>query len=393
MTSSRRSAFAPPILLVPVLLAVGLGIGGLLGCGGKDAGGSTGGSAPGGGPPGRPGGGGARVIAVQVARAELGTIARSLSVSGVVEPIRTVGVNSQMSGALLAVEAEEGNQVSRGQLLARLDDRELRAQQAAAEAAFQVAESAHTRAQQLRDRQVITLPEYERDRTAYAAAKAELDQIRARLDYATITAPITGVITDKLVEAGDVVGAQSRLFSLADLSTMVVPLQVSELDVVSLSVGNTVQVGLDAFPERELQGTIRRIFPGADPSTRLVPVEVALEGDSAHLARPGFLARVTFALGERRNVLLVPASAIVGGGQNQAVFVVEEGLAHRREVSTGLISKGQVEILTGLVALDTVVTAGNNTLQDGAAVRVLERNRAGADSAAPAAPAAPAPQG
>jgi RND family efflux transporter MFP subunit len=322
---------------------------------------------------------------VQVARAELGTIARSLAVSGVVEPIRTVGVNSQMSGALLAVQVEEGVEVRQGQILARLDDRELRAQLAAAEAAFQVAESAHARAEQLRDRQVITLPEYERDRTAHAAAKAQLDQVRTRLDYATIAAPIAGVITGKFVEAGDIVGSQSRIFTLADLSTMVVPVQVSELDVVSLAVGNSVDVALDAFPGRMLQGKIRRIFPSADPTTRLVPVEVALEGDSAHLARPGFLARVTFALGEHRNVILVPASALVRGGQSQAVFVVEEGRASRREVTTGLTSRGQVEILTGLAALESVVTVGNNTLQDGATVRVLGRNEAGADSTAPAA--------
>ena len=386
-------------LAMLALITVLAGAVAVTGCGSKDAGGassngasaapggagSAGGSggapAPSGGRPGGSGGpggrSGPREVPVQVARAELGKIARALTVSGVVEPIRSVGVNSQMSGALLFLEAEEGATVRKGQVLAKLDDRELRAQLTAAEAAFQVAESAHARAKQLRERQVITLPEYERDRTAYAAAEAELDQIKTRLGYATIAAPISGVVTEKRVESGDIVANQSRLFTIADLSTKVVLVQVSELDVVNLHEGNQVDVALDAFPGRELRGRIRRIFPSADPTTRLVPVEVALEGESADLARPGFLARVTFALGEREHVLLVPASAVVNGTTSQAVYVVEEGKAHRRDVRTGLISRGQVEIEQGLGEGDVVVTVGNNTLQDGAAVRVLTTDAEG----------------
>ncbi|MEZ4653330.1 MAG: efflux RND transporter periplasmic adaptor subunit [Candidatus Eisenbacteria bacterium] len=329
------------------------------------------GNAPGSGRPGRPGG--ARAVPVETVTADLGVIAQSLTVSGVVEPIRSVSVNSQISGTLLAVEVEEGRQVRTGQTLARLDDRELRTELAAAEAEFEVAQAAFERSQGLRERQVITLPEFERDRTAQVAAQARLDQARTRISYATIDAPISGVITEKRVESGDLVAPQSRLFTIADLSTKVVLLQVSELDVVHLAIDDRVSVALDAFPDREVEGHIRRIFPSADPATRLVPVEVALAGASAGEVRPGFLARVTFALGERENVLLVPASALVGGGRSPAVFVVEGDHARRRDITAGLSSRGQVEILGGLAPGDTVITVGNNSLQDGATVRVIDQ--------------------
>lgn len=328
-----------------------------------------------------PGGRGERpATAVQTARVERGSIARSLVVTGIVEPIRVVGVNSQLSGALTEVRVEEGTSVARGQVLARLDDRELQSQLTAAEAAFQVAEAAYERATQLRDRQVITLPEYERDRAGYAAAKAQLDQLRTRVEYATIVSPMNGVITDKRVEPGDVVATQTRLLTVADLSTMVVQVQVSELDVVSLVDGQSVEIGLDAFPGRALDGTIRRVFPAADPATRLVPVEVALSDGARQLARPGFLARATFALGTRDGVLLVPASALAGGSSSESVFVVEEGKAVRRRVTTGLISQGRVEILDGLREGEIVVTVGNNTLQDGASVRILEAGTRSGDA-------------
>lgn len=316
---------------------------------------------------------------VEAATVETGTIARTLTVSGIVEPIRTVGVNSQLSGAILSVHAEEGDAVTEGDVLARLDDREIQAQLAAAEASLEVTESTFERATQLRERSVISLSEYERDRTAYLAAKAERDQLRTRLGFATIDAPITGVITEKRIEEGDIVAPQTRLFTLADLSTMVVRVQVSELDVVDLREGDEVEVILDAFPDRKVVGRIRRVFPAADPATRLVPVEVALEGEAVRMARPGFLARTTFALGVHENVLLIPASALVRGTGSEAVFVVDNGKAFRRAVTSGLISQGRVEVTAGLAPGDIVVTVGNNVLQDGAEVRIVDRD----DAAAP----------
>lgn len=332
----------------------------------------------GGGPP----GGGA--APVETAPVRVGTIARSVSVSGVVEPIRSVAVNSQLAGALRSVAVEEGTPVRAGAVIARLDERELAAQVASAQAAYAVAKAAYERAERLRERQVITQAEYDRDRAAFVAAEAQLEQLRTRLGYATIHAPVSGVVTEKRVEAGDVVGAQTRLFTIADLSTLVVRVQVSELDVVQLRPGSAAEVVLDAFPGRSFHGRIRRIFPAADPATRLVPVEVALEGEGASLARPGFLARVTFALDPREGARLIPASALVGGGGGEAVFVVEDGRALRRPVTTGLTSQGSVEILSGLEPGEAVVVAGGNALRDGAPVRVV-------NPAEPTSAATPAP--
>jgi len=342
---------------------------GLTACGGGEAAEAPrSGAAAQSGPPGE---GPDRSVPVAVATVERGSIARAVSVSGVVQPIRSVGVNSQVAGVLLSVAVEEGDRVSQGTGLARIDDQELRAQLAAAEAAYQVAEAAFERAEQLRERRVITLPEYEQHRTAHAAARAEVEQLRTRVAYAQVRSPISGVITEKNVEAGDLVAPQTRMFTVADLSTLVVPVGVSELDVVELNVGDRVTVALDAFPRQSFTGGIRRVFPAADPATRLVPVEVALEGPDAAMARPGFLARVTFALSAHDDVLLVPASSLVGGGTGEAVFVMENGVAVRRSVSSGLTSEGRVEIVSGLREGERVIVTGNTALRDGMAVRVV----------------------
>lgn len=354
----------------PVVLLLAAVVSALAGCGDggapPDAEARSRGAGPGGGGRGGPDG----PAVVEVAAVETGSIVRRITVSGVVEPIRVVGVNSQLSGAILTIGAEEGDLVRAGQVMARLDDRELQAQLRSAAAAFEAAAAALERAEQLRDREVMTVPEYEQERTRFAAARAQLDQLETRVGYATVTSPIQGVVTEKQVEAGDIVAQQTRLFTVADVSTMVVQVQVSELDVVALDVGDRVHVMLDAFPGRPVPARIRRIFPAADRATRLVPVEVALEPEGARIARPGFLARVTFELGLHDDVLLVPAAALLSA-DTEAVFVVENGTARRRDVTTGVTSGGRIEIRSGLSVGERVVTAGANLIRDGAEVRVV----------------------
>lgn len=309
---------------------------------------------------------------VEVARVEIGTIARTIEVSGNIEPLRNVAVNAQLAGALREIHAEEGTRVREGDVLAAIDDREISAQLAAAEASFELAQANFDRSERLRAQQIITTAEFERDRAALAAARATRDQLHTRLGYATIRAPIDGVVTAKSVEAGDIVGVQTRLFTIAYVDTVVVRVQVSELDVVGIRRGDTVQLGLDAFPGQTLAGMIRRVFPSADPTSRLVPVEVALAGEDARRARPGFLARVNFVIGAREGVKLVPASAVVtNAAGSHFVYVVAGEQAERRIVRTGLTSEGRVEVVEGVDSSDVVVVAGANTLRDGARIRVV----------------------
>jgi membrane fusion protein (multidrug efflux system) len=323
---------------------------------------------------GGPNGGSAeeRVIPVEVAVAELGTASRLVTSTGTIEPLQTVTIRSQMAGAVRSVVAEEGDRVRPGSVLARIDSREIAAQLNSAKATLDVAQRAADRAEQLRKQEIITVAEYERDLAARTAAEATYDQLRTRVGYATVRAPIGGVVLRKSVETGDVVANQAELFTVADISTLVVRLSISELDVIALDEGDTVDVLLDALPGRTLDGRIRRIFPSGDPTTRLVPVEVALTGAAAREARPGFLARVNFELDPRDGVLLVPAGALVNDAGGNAAFTVSGGKASRRQVKRGGIFQGRVEIVDGLAAGDSVVVAGNTGLRDGARIRVVQ---------------------
>lgn len=329
-------------------------------------GGGGGGFAPGGGTRGPTG-----PVAIEVATVTRGSLAREATVAGVLAPVRSVGVNAQLGGALLSMRVEEGDVVRAGQVLAEIDSRELRAQLRSAEASLALARSTAERSATLFKDRVVTAAENERDQAALASAQATVDALRTRLGYALVRAPIAGVVTEKRSEAGDVIGAQSRLFTIADVSPLVVRVQVSELDITGISVGQTADVSVDALGGTVFKGTVRRIFPAADSVTRMVPVEVELGGGAARQLRPGYLARVTVRLGEREGVVLAPASAVVGSRDARAVFLKIGDKVERRAVRIGQVSGTVVEILEGLQPGDTVVTLGADQLRDGASVRVV----------------------
>jgi membrane fusion protein (multidrug efflux system) len=344
--------------------------------GGGGGGGGRQGGGPGGGGGGAPGGRGGRggndrPIPVEVVPVSRGTVSRTSTIAGTLEPVRVVLVNSQMTGVLTSLHAEEGSRVKQGDLLVEIDSRELQAQERAADASFRVAESTWKRSEALFAQKIITVDQYDRDRAAYESARASLDGLRTRLGYARILAPITGVVTEKRIEAGDVVGNQARLFTIADVSTLVTRIKVSELEVRSLKAGDAVPVSVDALGGQLVTGRIRRIFPTADTSTRLIPVEVALSGGALQGLRPGYTIRATFALDKRDDAMLVPSRAVSGPIGSRAVFVIVDGKIARRAVTVGPDLDGKMEVSKGLSPGDTVIISSASMLREGAAARVV----------------------
>ena len=196
-----------------------------------------------------------------------------------------------------------------------------------------------------------------------------------------VRSPLAGVVVSQGVETGDVVSSNQQLFEVADLSTLVATVRVSELDVVRIRSGQPAEIVLDALPGSRFTGRVRRVFPAADSASRLVPVEVALDAEAARVARPGFLARVTFALNPRAGVVLVPAGSVLGDQGAQSVYVARDGVVTRREVETGVTQAGQVEIVSGVQAGEAVVVIGNSRLRDGDRVRVVRGPGGGREGA------------
>ncbi len=205
------------------------------------------------------------------------------------------------------------------------------------------------------------------------AQRAVLAQTQRQLSYADLRSPLTGFVLSRQVDVGDFVESGATLLELGDLSSLEVSVQVSELDIGRLSVGQPAQVTFDAFPgEGSTAGRIKQIAPVADATSRLVPVQVSVPNPNGRVGS-GLLARVQFSPSQEARVV-VPESALALGEESNTVFVIEgEGKrakAVARPVKTGASSQDRVEILSGLSPGEAFVVQSDRPLTSGQTVRL-----------------------
>lgn len=300
---------------------------------------------------------------------------RRVRVSAPVQAQATIRLASRTDGTVQTVLKEEGDMVTAGELLAGLETAEQRAELRRAAAEEERAQLEYDRIQTLRERDTLSATEYQRALADLHIATSVRELWQARVDFGRILAPRDAVVTSRLIEPGEAVNAQDALFHLAALDRLVVRAGLSEMDVVHIVQGQAAPVRFDALPDIELTGTVRRIFPAADPVSRLVMVEVALPPDATDRGiKPGFLARVTFDVDRHDGVLALP-SAIIGsdGGEiGRYVFVIEDGTLKQRPVSVGVIQDGWTEITEGLWDAETVLASNPIDMRDGQRVRIVQ---------------------
>ncbi|MBW7861030.1 MAG: efflux RND transporter periplasmic adaptor subunit [Rhodocyclaceae bacterium] len=306
-------------------------------------------------------------------------LSRSVSLSATVEPRVVVRLAARTPGAVEEVLVEEGAAVVAGQVLARLDMSEALAELARARAQEHSARLDYQRATDLRRRGMLSVAQHEAARVALQVAESEQALWRTRVEFGRISSPLDAIVTARQIELGEAVQEHATLFELASLDDLVVRFGVSELDVVHLGAGQKMRLSLDALPELELHGTVRRIAPVANATSRLVTVEVALQSDARlRGVRPGFLARTRIELDPRPDALGVPAHAVgrndASGGPDGSgfVFVIENGVLTRRTVMTGVTRGEWTEILGGLQAGEQVLASNPIEMRDGQPVRVVE---------------------
>ena len=209
-------------------------------------------------------------------------------------------------------------------------------------------------------------------------ARATLEKARAKLAETRIQAPFDGIITKVYVHPGDLATPQDPLLEMLDPASLVVRFSVSETLMPEIQPGMKATVRLDAYSGRDFQEPcynqgcdvkIARIYPEINTDSGTVPVEAELT--APHNLMPGMFARISLPVQTAREAVLIPASALLStSGDQEAVFVVQEGKAERREIRIGLEQGSRVQVLEGLKPGEKVVVAGMNSITDGTAVRI-----------------------
>ncbi|MFO7706262.1 MAG: efflux RND transporter periplasmic adaptor subunit [Halopseudomonas sp.] len=302
-------------------------------------------------------------------------LSRPLRIAATVEARVLISLAARTEGTVQSVAVEEGDRVKAGQLLAQLDVAEAGAELARAQAQMASATLDFNRASELRRRGVATDIEYQAADVALQVARSQRELWQSRVAYGRIAAPQASMVIARHIEPGEAVETQSTLFELADMDQLVLRLGVSELDVVHLQQGQRLPVTLDALPDLLLEGVVRRIFPAALGSSRLITVEVLLPSTAwKQGVRPGFLARIDAAIDPRPATLVAPSAALGGQQGGYYVFVIEDDVLNRRAVSTGISRSRWTEILSGVEPGELILASNPINMLDAQKVRIVIRH-------------------
>lgn len=288
----------------------------------------------------------ARTLTVKTART-----ASPVEVVGTVASERWVNLSARLPATIQTMLVKAGDAVTNGQVLATLDDRDLREQLAAAEAQFNQADVEFNRTMQLFEKGATTDQAKVAARTGLDAARARFQQVQVMLSYAVIRSPLEGVVTDRRFEAGDLVAPGQVVASVYDPKVMrfEAPVPVRLLPRFTLNQGVAVSLDGVAGP---VPGVVREIVSEIDPLTRTRKVKIALAPQAALL--PGTYGRIVVE-GETHEAIWVPLTAVYPVGQQELVQVVTGDRVIRRIVRTGLTRDGQVEVISGLSEGDVIL--------------------------------------
>lgn len=297
-----------------------------------------------------------------------GTAVEIVYATGAVEPVQWAKVASLIRDRIVELCDCEGEPVKQGDVLARLEDREQRAQLQELKAREEFAKRELARVTELINRNAATTQSYERASMDLRSVQALIAVQEEKLADYLIRAPIDGIVLRRDGEVGEIAETGQVLFRVGMPKPLRVVAEVNEEDIPRVALGQAVLFRTDAFPDRRLEGRVREITPMGDPAAKTYRIRIALPDDTP--LRIGMSVECNVVTREKPGALLLPADAVQGA----AVFVVEGDRARRREVAVGIRGTRMVEVLSGLAEDARVVSPAPGGLADGARVRATPRS-------------------
>lgn len=328
-------------------------------------------------------------IVVEAAKVATVKLPQSIQAVGSLRSDETVIVRPEVAGRISHILFNEGERVAKGQPLIRLDDSVQQADLDRAKANLTLSETKHVRAIDLRNKGFISSQALDEAVNNLKVAQADSELMSARISKTAIRAPFSGTIGLRLVSVGDYVKEGQDMVNLESIDPLKVDFRVPELALSQVANGQTLQITLDALPDKAYDGRVFAINPLIDANGRSIVIRAQVPNKDGKL-RPGMFARVRLFISGSRDTLVVPEEALFPLGDDKYVYKVVDGKATRQKIDIGQRREGRVEVVSGLGPDDVVVTAGIIKLREGASVSIANSSPAGApmpvgksDSAAP----------
>jgi membrane fusion protein (multidrug efflux system) len=314
---------------------------------------------------------------VEVAVAQRDTVVDAIAATGQIEAVQGIDLRPEVEGRIVDILVREGQEVDKGTPLFKVDDVELKAQVARAEADRDLARQALERTKQLIAQNASSAADLEKAEATARGANAQFDLLQVRLERSVVRAPFAGVVGRRYVSLGDYVNTATKLTAVHTVNPQYAVLDVPERYADRLKRGQLVSFQVAALPGRNFSGEVIFVDPVVELPARTILIKATVPNPRRELAS-GMFIEARLATGIRPNAIVVPEDGILQLQGATYVWVVKEGKADRRQVTLGVRTAGWAEILGGGVeAGDQVVVGGIERLFPGATVmaQVVERRR------------------
>jgi membrane fusion protein (multidrug efflux system) len=308
---------------------------------------------------------------VVVAYSKLSSIAEEAVVTGTAEANAYVEIKPELSGRVIEILFAEGESAKAGTPLIRLDDRATLAKRDQAKAELANVEQQLARARGLREGTAVTSARIDELEAAVAVARAALRGAEVAVDQHTIKMPFDGVIGLRRVSVGAQVTENTIITTADDSSIINVIFRIPDVWLSTIQPGLPITLIPAQDPNSRLQGEVVAIDSRVDSGSRTIGIKGRVANPSG-LVKPGSLVKVAVPLARREQAVLVPEQALFATGQQQVVFVADNGKAKRVAVDVGLRQRGVAEITKGLSQGAAVIASGADRLRDGAAINPAE---------------------
>jgi len=299
-----------------------------------------------------------------------GDIVATYTGTAPIEAFAEADVIAKVDGEVRELHVEEGDVVSKNQILATLDGDRLRLELSESQARLRKMQRDFERNKELQDKGLISEGDFERIQYDLEALEASFNLASLELDYTQIRAPIDGVVSERYLKLGNTIKTGDPVFRVTSLDPLVAYMFVPEREFRQIAAGQPVRIEIDALPGEPVAATVTRISPVVDPDTGTFKITIEMRGTEQRI-KPGMFGRMSIIFDTHENVLQVPRSAIIERADESSVFVVEDGVGIRKQIETGFSSSGMVEVTSGLTDGEQVIIVGHVGLKNEAKVVVI----------------------
>lgn len=292
-----------------------------------------------------------------------------ISLSGNVEGNKTVRLGFMVAGKINYISAQEGQNISKGQLISSLDPTSYSIAKAQADIQVNQVSDEYNRLKIMYDRKSISESDFNKVKFTMQQAKQQQKLHGKNLADTRLYSPISGVLLKKMAETGEIIGVGTPLFVVADISKIKVNAYIPENELNNVKLGEQASVFISSL-NKTFTGRITEIGSAADATSRAFTLKIELANPDL-LIRPGMIAEVLLQSKDTKNILTIPAESILHDTDDQSyVFVVDstKNKAYKRRVTVGQLINNKIEVKSGVADGDIIVSGGQQKLTDGASI-------------------------